>query len=54
MAISLLIGNGNVALDAFSVLLSAQAVLVYAAMFSSRLAARSMDRVLSLACSSPL
>ncbi len=44
VAIGLLIGNGNVALDAFAVLLGAQAVLIGAAQFFNLLATRSLSR----------
>lgn len=44
VAISLLIGSGNVALDAFYVLLAGQVMLVYAAQYFTSRAALSLDR----------
>ncbi len=49
VAISLLIGDGKVALDAFYVLLYAQTLLIFVAVFFAIQAATTMDQVRSVA-----
>jgi hypothetical protein len=50
VAISLLIGDGKVTLDAFYVLLTAQAVLIYAAQIFTSRSAQLMDRPVPGTC----